>query len=546
MLAAVSGLPIAGAEVRIQPPLQSFQPGTRFTPVPPVTTDRNGRFAFASLDPFSYGITVVAEGFAPQEYGSPLPGQTQQLWKLFTLDSGAAIKDVVIRMASSAAVSGRVVADGRSTSGIEVRLVKPAYGPDGRKNPRTAGAVLTDDRGEYRIHGVVPGRYYVIAGPPTYEFMSTLLQGGAWQALRAVAQRYPVTYYPSTLDLSKAVAVDIKPGSDVRDVDIAMSTQQPFRIRGRVVDGQTNQALPARVTVSWHPRDAPYGPNGTGSENTTDANPDGTSESAPLVPGKYWLEVKARSTSPQRGVTSTAADRQPLSQAAIAVEVIASDVDNVVVRMMPSTTLRGRITLDGQPLTTMAGMERVQVSVSSIVVGAIALIAPPQPTPRQPDGTFQFERIAPGDYRLRFALLPQGVYVKQATLGALDVLSEGLRVPNNTTDILEIVLSAKGGQLEGAVTDDAGSPLDNVQAVLIPEATNLVDLYRTANTDDKGFFTMRGITPGDYRVFAWEALDANMYFDPEVVRPVLDRGTRVRVTEASKVTAAVKVIPAER
>jgi hypothetical protein len=57
---------------------------------------------------------------------------------------------------------------------------------------------------------------------------------------------------------------------------------------------------------------------------------------------------------------------------------------------------------------------------------------------------------------------------------------------------------------------------------------------------------MRGIPPGDYRVFAWEALDANMYFDPNVVRPIFERGTRVRVTESSKVTAAVRVIPAER
>lgn len=56
---------------------------------------------------------------------------------------------------------------------------------------------------------------------------------------------------------------------------------------------------------------------------------------------------------------------------------------------------------------------------------------------------------------------------------------------------------------------------------------------------------MRGIAPGAYKVFAWEALEPNAYFDPQILRQYEDQGKPIRVVEGGKVTAEVKMIPAK-
>mgnify|MGYP001259414705 CR=1 FL=1 len=59
-----------------------------------------------------------------------------------------------------------------------------------------------------------------------------------------------------------------------------------------------------------------------------------------------------------------------------------------------------------------------------------------------------------------------------------------------------------------------------------------------------GRFTFRGITPGDYRIFAWEDIEPFAYFDPAVVKQYEALGKAIRVQEASSESAEVRLIPA--
>jgi hypothetical protein len=52
------------------------------------------------------------------------------------------------------------------------------------------------------------------------------------------------------------------------------------------------------------------------------------------------------------------------------------------------------------------------------------------------------------------------------------------------------------------------------------------------------------LPPGDYRLFAWEAIESNSWFDPDVVRPFESKGTAVHVDESGKANLDLKVIPA--
>ena len=60
--------------------------------------------------------------------------------------------------------------------------------------------------------------------------------------------------------------------------------------------------------------------------------------------------------------------------------------------------------------------------------------------------------------------------------------------------------------------------------------------------DRSGRFTLRGIPPGQYKVFAWEALEAFGYFDPELLKHSETLGRSVRVDESSRQEIDVRVI----
>lgn len=136
--------------------------------------------------------------------------------------------------------------------------------------------------------------------------------------------------------------------------------------------------------------------------------------------------------------------------------------------------------------------------------------------------------------------------MKELRYERTDALNNPIEISRRNSDsgTMEILISRNVGQVDGVVVDERMQPVLGVQAVLIPEGRGRTDLYKTATTDQTGRFTMRGITPGDYKLFAWEALENYGYFDPEVMRRSETLGKAVRVAESSKLVVETKIIPA--
>ena len=199
--------PILGAEVRLLPGI--WRVITTSSSVRPVKTDSRGRFEFLNIEAGSYTISVGASGYSPQEYGSRQPGVIGQgLGKTVDLTVGKFASDLVIHLTRSGAASGRIIADGKPTSGLEVRLVQLAYDSSGRKSLRSVGSVLTNSRGEYRVSGVGPGSYFVVTLSPSLNTRNPRTGAG----LAAAGRRFPETFYPGAIDLSKASPVEIQSG----------------------------------------------------------------------------------------------------------------------------------------------------------------------------------------------------------------------------------------------------------------------------------------------------------------------------------------------
>jgi hypothetical protein len=54
---------------------------------------------------------------------------------------------------------------------------------------------------------------------------------------------------------------------------------------------------------------------------------------------------------------------------------------------------------------------------------------------------------------------------------------------------------------------------------------------------------MHGLTPGDYRLFAWEDIQTGAWEDPDFMRPYEGRGTPAHVNEGTNNDVQVTVIP---
>ena len=82
--------------------------------------------------------------------------------------------------------------------------------------------------------------------------------------------------------------------------------------------------------------------------------------------------------------------------------------------------------------------------------------------------------------------------------------------------------------------------------VLIPETRRRDNraLYVLANSDATGRFTLRGVAPGDYKVFAWESIQAFAHVNAAFMAKPEDRGKLVHVGQSGTVSAELTIIPA--
>lgn len=541
---ALSGTPLRKATITINRQNGGpLAPGTRSNYS--ATSDAAGHYSIKGIEPGTYRINADHTGFLNMSYNARRPGGPGTPLDLGRAESKTGVD---FRLTAHGVVAGKITdEDGDPLEGVQVQILRTVYN-QGRKQLQSNGGEGTNDLGEYRISGVLPGKYYLCAIYRGRRFMNPM---GA-TADAAPQEDYITTYYPGVADISAASAIDLQPGDQMQGVNLRMSKTHTVRVSGRVsdntapappasdgvgggmvrFDGAVSMAMPpinGRIQLRLQPRNSltPYGFNMI----NTAVRADGNFEFPSVAPGSYYLIA----TNNQGGRGGAHAVKQPL-------EVGDTNLEGVSIAINPGAEVTGHVRYDGDAPSPLPALT-VRLTPREMSAGVPA----PQPARVDDDGSFHFENVNLDLYNVSINT-PQGLYLKALRSGNNDVMVNGLDLSNGAAP-LDVLMGLNPPQVGGQVVNaETGQPAVAVTVVLMPREKERQDqsyFYATANSDQYGNFSFNRVTPGEYQAYAWEDVQYGQWFDPDWMKAYDGKGETLTAKEGSPVTLKLTMIPAK-
>jgi protocatechuate 3,4-dioxygenase beta subunit len=467
---------------------------------PPAYTDDRGEFSIAAPPAPTFTLTVVKAGYAAMQ----VPLQRAAL-------AAEAARELAIALTRSAAINGRIV-DLTGETVVGARVYADRLDADASAQTRLKFSAITDDRGEYRVGGLPPGRYSVTA---------------------ADAQ-----------DPGAVATLDLRPGDDIPGIDFTIkasrdsavtSSPQPREtpetatIRGRVLSatGRPIEWAVVHLTGSMPPR-----------QFVTDAR--GRFTFTGLAPGDY--EVRA-----SRGDFLPALPQQATSESASRIAVAAgARVDNLTLTLSRGLAVTGTIVdragepLQGvsvQALQLVTSGGRRRAVVASAQVGGI----------RQTDdkGRYRVLGLQPGTYVI--AALADAASFGSGVTGSQAVpiyfpgsasIADALTVTITAVEVEGIdfaLADVPVARVTGVALDSTGVPIDGTITLAVSHRSgSIVPSARTVRSGPDGAFAFVNVAPGDYVVRVVKFPLIRLPLDP-LVDPLVDP-MAVREFDAQYVT----------
>jgi hypothetical protein len=161
-------------------------------------------------------------------------------------------------------------------------------------------------------------------------------------------------------------------------------------------------------------------------------------------------------------------------------------------------------------------------------------------------GSFTIKGVAPGLYQVEVSSLEEttSFYVKSVRLGDREITGDVLDLTEGVSGTLQITLSAETAQVAGVVQDSDNKPVSAATVVAVPDSRRY-SLYRQETTDQFGAFTVRGLAPGEYKLLAWEDIEAGAYQDPEILKKYEGKAETLSLKPNDRKSVQVRVIPFE-
>jgi hypothetical protein len=479
-------------------------------------TGSDGRFSIAHVVAGRYRLHVQRDGYVSKWYAEDASGNS---FEILSLKPGQQMSDLFFRLQRCGVISGHVLDEyGDPAQGVDVKAEERSTSR-GKVRTSSGGFAQTNDLGEYRIFGLRPGRYFVRA--QTQEGNGQIIGKVLLNtSILTSAGGYVPTYYPGVSQISRASAIEVKPGDEITGVDLILLRGSSHKIRGVVVtavgghpDGNVSVEAGPRETES----DSEDYRRGEVNEKT------GEFEIADVRNGNYMVYAVFR-------------DGQNEFLGSAPIDVLDADVNSVRIIITRGVEVHGRVVRDG----------KIAASHIDVYVNPKdrSIIGARHETKVKADGSFTISGLADGLYEFEVLSDCANCYLKSASADGADVLDSGLQISGAAISSIELVYSSKSGAVDGTVVRADGAPAANATVVLVPDPPRRDHerLYREASADQFAHFVAENVTPGKYHAFAWEKVSWDDFTDPDFLREYEPKGEAFLIGENEKKTLQLKLI----
>ncbi len=441
-----TGAPINHAHVRLQSNSRLYA----------AMSTVDGKFAIRPIEPGYYSASVERPGYL-------MPPNEQSSNGAMTIDltHGQTAHDLLFRLVPASAISGRVLDP--SNEPVERIMVQVIRGGN-------VGAATTNDRGEFRIGGLRPGKYLVRAGHNGNGFPPETRTDGTVDAA------YGPTYYPGTIGPGSALRVKTDPGQETTGVNIRLVRIPIVRLSGRIIGVPENaQGVSATLSKGYSSQSVQVG-----SQNKFTI--------WRLPPGTYWLTAQCED------ITGHLLQGPP-----VRIDLADKNIDDIEPTFASPFALKGKVVGYTQAGSHSGNSKRrLQLMLGFGYTGV------------DDDGVFNIPEFRPGRYHIGLNGLREDEYIKAVRIGAADYPGKTLDLRNGAPNgPVEIVIGQGTGRIDGIVRDEQGHPRRGMVALLSDQDPD-EERPATAFTDEKGSYFFAGVAPGSYHLFAFELVDSSI------------------------------------
>jgi hypothetical protein len=479
---------------------------------------------FAELKAGSYRLDAEGDGYVPQRK-QYLPGVIAG--GILVNVTGGDKTNVQVRLKRAGTMAGTVKnSSGEPMANFSVYLLQPTFFRTGERRLYARIGTTTDQAGHFAFPGVQQGRYYVAAGRAARRVSS-----GTPPAL------YQFSYYPGVSVAALASHFDIGPGTRIDGIDLVVSVEKLYRVRGRIDFGAQPPPAPS---LSLYGLARPFDMPGTPRKEqlgSPQISPDGRFEINGLPSGAYSLEILLDRNAPRPIGPQTSASPDGV----FPVDLKDRDIDDLELRMLDGTSIRGRVRVsDGSPLSSVgtSAVGRLQVGfdpTSEIQPGGFSLVS-------MDDGSFNVKGVY-GTYSVGMSIA-RGAYISEIRMNGERLRPPMLTIPTGFRGEVELVVSLNGGSITGRLVDERSQTVAAIKSGLILEDPLQFPLgfRKEFATSADGTFTSNSIPPGNYRIYVLDGIEPSFVFDPNLLRQYGGQATPVRVSERSQTITDVRVI----